>query len=70
MTGQRILTLEPKLQPQLRTDVQVSRTALLELLDASSQSPVAAIIAPPGYMNPTGSRRRTCKGTSPPRPAC
>ena len=49
MTSQPALALEPKLRPQLGTGTQVRRTALLDLLDASSRMPVAAIIAPPGY---------------------
>ena len=49
MTGQPALAQEPKLRPQLGTETQVRRTALLDLLDASSRMPVAAIIAPPGY---------------------
>jgi LuxR family maltose regulon positive regulatory protein len=49
MTSQATLTLEPKLHPQLSADAQVPRTALLDLLEASSRTPVAAILAPPGY---------------------
>jgi LuxR family transcriptional regulator, maltose regulon positive regulatory protein len=49
MTSQPALALEPKLRPQLGTEAQVRRTALLDLLEASSRIPVAAIIAPPGY---------------------
>src|SRR5215211_329511 len=49
MTSQSVLTLEPKLRPQLATDTQVPRTALLDRLEASSRTPVAAIQAPPGY---------------------
>jgi LuxR family maltose regulon positive regulatory protein len=49
MTSQSILTLEPKLHPQPGADADVSRTALLDLLEASSRTPVAAILAPPGY---------------------
>jgi LuxR family transcriptional regulator, maltose regulon positive regulatory protein len=49
MTSQSALALEPKLRPQLGTEAQVRRTALLDLLEASSRMPVAAIIAPPGY---------------------
>ena len=46
MTSQSALTLEPKLRPQLGADAQV---ALLDQLEASSRTPVAAVIAPPGY---------------------
>jgi LuxR family maltose regulon positive regulatory protein len=49
MTSQSALTLEPKLRPQLGADAQVARTALLDHLEASSGTPVAAVIAPPGY---------------------
>src|SRR5215216_6076778 len=49
MTSQATLTLEPNLHPQLAADAQVPRTALLDLLEASSRTPVAAILAPPGY---------------------
>ena len=49
LTSQPALALEPKLRPQLGTGTQVRRTALLDLLEASSRMPVAAIIAPPGY---------------------
>jgi LuxR family transcriptional regulator, maltose regulon positive regulatory protein len=49
MTSQSVLTLEPKLQPQLGADAQVPRTALLDRLAASSGTPVAAVLAPPGY---------------------
>ncbi|HEX3211365.1 MAG TPA: AAA family ATPase, partial [Actinomycetota bacterium] len=49
MTSQAALALEAKLRPQLGTEAQVRRTALLDLLEASSRMPVAAIIAPPGY---------------------
>ena len=49
MTSQSVLTLEPKLHPQLAADTQVPRTALLDRLEASSWTPVAAIQAPPGY---------------------
>ncbi|HET9289943.1 MAG TPA: AAA family ATPase, partial [Actinomycetes bacterium] len=49
MTSQSVLTLEPKLQPHLGSHAQVPRTRLLDLLEASSRTPVAAILAPPGY---------------------
>jgi LuxR family transcriptional regulator, maltose regulon positive regulatory protein len=49
MTSRSVLTLEPKLRPQLAADTQVPRTALLDRLEASSRTPVAAIQAPPGY---------------------
>jgi LuxR family maltose regulon positive regulatory protein len=49
MTSQPVLTLEPRLHPHLGADAQVPRTALLDLLRASSRTPVAAILAPPGY---------------------
>ena len=49
MTSQSVLTLGPKLRPQLAADTQVPRTALLDRLEASSRTPVAAILAPPGY---------------------
>ena len=49
MTSQSVLTLEPKLQAHLGSHAQVQRDRLLELLEASSRTPVAAILAPPGY---------------------
>jgi LuxR family maltose regulon positive regulatory protein len=49
MTSQSVLTLEPKLHPQPGADADVSRAALLDLLEASSRTPVAAVLAPPGY---------------------
>jgi LuxR family transcriptional regulator, maltose regulon positive regulatory protein len=49
MTSHPVLTLEPKLHPQLAADTQVPRTVLLDRLEASSRTPVAAIQAPPGY---------------------
>jgi LuxR family transcriptional regulator, maltose regulon positive regulatory protein len=49
MSSQSILSPDPKLRPQLGAHVQVSRAALLDLLEASSRMPVAAILAPPGY---------------------
>jgi LuxR family maltose regulon positive regulatory protein len=49
MTSPSILTLEPKLQPHLGSHAQVLRARLLDLLEASSRTPVAAILAPPGY---------------------
>jgi LuxR family transcriptional regulator, maltose regulon positive regulatory protein len=49
MTSQSVLTLEPKLQPHLGSHAQVPRTRLLDLIEASSRTPVAAILAPPGY---------------------
>jgi LuxR family maltose regulon positive regulatory protein len=49
MTSQSVLMLEPKLQPHLGSHTQVPRTRLLDLLEASSRTPVAAILAPPGY---------------------
>jgi hypothetical protein len=60
MTSQSVLTLEPKLRPQLAADTQVPRTALLDRLDASSRTPVAAIQAPPA----TGRRRSWPSGPS------
>jgi LuxR family transcriptional regulator, maltose regulon positive regulatory protein len=49
MATQSVLTLDPRLHPQLGAHPQVSRIALLDLLDASSRTPVVAILAPPGY---------------------
>jgi LuxR family maltose regulon positive regulatory protein len=49
MTSVSVLTLEPKLQPHLGADAQVPREALLELLEASSRTPVAAVLGPAGY---------------------
>jgi LuxR family transcriptional regulator, maltose regulon positive regulatory protein len=49
MTSQSVLTLEPKLQPHLGSHAQVPRSRLLDLLEASSRTPVTAILAPPGY---------------------
>jgi LuxR family maltose regulon positive regulatory protein len=49
MISQSVLTLEPKLQPHLGSHAQVLRDRLLDLLEASSRTPVAAILAPPGY---------------------
>jgi LuxR family transcriptional regulator, maltose regulon positive regulatory protein len=49
MSSQSVLTLAPKLHPQLGTHAQVARVGLLDLLEASSRTPVAAIVAPPGY---------------------
>jgi LuxR family maltose regulon positive regulatory protein len=49
MSSQSVLMLAPKLRPQLRTHAQVARVGLLDLLEASSRTPVAAIVAPPGY---------------------
>src|SRR4029450_8030368 len=49
MPSHSVLTLEPKLRPQLAADTQVPRTAMLDRLEASSRTPVAAILAPPGY---------------------
>ena len=49
MTSQSVLSLAPKLHPHLGTHAQVARVGLLQLLDASSRTPVAAILAPPGY---------------------
>src|SRR4029453_1832077 len=49
MTNRSALTLEARLQPQPGADVQVLRTALLGVLEASSRTPVAAISGPPGY---------------------
>jgi LuxR family maltose regulon positive regulatory protein len=49
MTSQSVLMLEPKLQPHLGSHAQVPRDRLLDLLEASSRTPVAAILAPPGY---------------------
>jgi LuxR family transcriptional regulator, maltose regulon positive regulatory protein len=47
MTSQSVL--EPKLQPHLGSHAQVPRSRLLDLLEASSRIPVAAILGPPGY---------------------
>jgi LuxR family transcriptional regulator, maltose regulon positive regulatory protein len=49
MTSVSVLTLEPKLQPQLGADPQVPREGLLDLLEASSRTPVAAVLGPAGY---------------------
>jgi LuxR family transcriptional regulator, maltose regulon positive regulatory protein len=49
MSSQSVLTLAPKLHPRLGTHAQVARVGLLDLLEASSRTPVAAILAPPGY---------------------
>jgi LuxR family maltose regulon positive regulatory protein len=49
MTSLSVLTPEPKLRPHLGTDTQVPRAALLDRLEASSRTPVAAVLAPPGY---------------------
>jgi LuxR family transcriptional regulator, maltose regulon positive regulatory protein len=49
MSRQAVLTPVPKLHPQLGTHTQVARVGLLDLLEASSRIPVAAIVAPPGY---------------------
>ena len=49
MNSQSGLTLAPKLHPHLGVHVPVARVALLELLEDSSRTPVAAILAPPGY---------------------
>jgi LuxR family maltose regulon positive regulatory protein len=49
MTSVSVLTLEPRLQPHLGGDAQVPRAALLDRLQASSRTPVAAVLAPPGY---------------------
>jgi ATP/maltotriose-dependent transcriptional regulator MalT len=49
ISSQSLLTLEPKLQPHLGSHAQVLRDRLLDLLEASSHTPVAAILAPPGY---------------------
>ena len=49
MSSQSVLTLAPKLRPQLGSHAQVARVGLLDLLEASSRTPVAAIVAPPGY---------------------
>jgi LuxR family transcriptional regulator, maltose regulon positive regulatory protein len=49
MTSQSVLTLDPKLRPHVNPHAQVPRTALLDLLEASSATTVAAILAPPGY---------------------
>jgi LuxR family maltose regulon positive regulatory protein len=49
MTSVSALTLDPKLQPHLGADAQVPREALLDLLEASSRTPVAAILGPAGY---------------------
>jgi LuxR family maltose regulon positive regulatory protein len=49
MSSQSVLTHAPKLHPQLGTHTQVARVGLLDLLEASSRIPVAAIVAPPGY---------------------
>ena len=49
MTSASVLTLEPKLQPHLGADAQVPREGLLDLLEASSRTPVAAVLGPAGY---------------------
>jgi LuxR family transcriptional regulator, maltose regulon positive regulatory protein len=49
MSSQSVLPLDPKLHPQLGAHAQVRRAALLDHLDAASGTPVAAILAPPGY---------------------
>jgi LuxR family transcriptional regulator, maltose regulon positive regulatory protein len=49
MSSQSVVTLAPKLHPRLGTHAQVARVGLLDLLEASSLTPVAAIVAPPGY---------------------
>jgi len=49
MTSVSVLTLEPKLQPHLGADAQVPREGLLDLLGASSRTPVAAVLGPAGY---------------------
>ena len=49
MTSVSVLTLEPKLQPHLGADAQVPREGLLDLLEASSRTPVAAVLGPAGY---------------------
>src|SRR5512133_3672761 len=49
MTSVSVLTPEPRLQPQLGGDAQVPRAALLDRLRALSRTPVAAVLAPPGY---------------------
>jgi LuxR family maltose regulon positive regulatory protein len=49
MTSQSLLTIQPRRHLHLGADAQVHRTALLELLEASSRTPVAAVLAPPGY---------------------
>src|SRR5215218_6228143 len=49
MTSASVLTLQPKLQPHLGADAQVPREGLLDLLGASSRTPVAAVLGPAGY---------------------
>jgi LuxR family transcriptional regulator, maltose regulon positive regulatory protein len=49
MSSRSVQTLDPKLHPRLGAHAQVRRVALLDLLEASSRTPVAAILAPPGY---------------------
>ena len=49
MTSTSVPTIAPKLRPQLGTDAQVPRAALLDHLEASTRTPVAAVLAPPGY---------------------
>ena len=55
MTSQSVLTLEPKLRPQLAADTQVPRTALLDRLEVASRTPVAAILK----LHPGMGRRRS-----------
>jgi LuxR family transcriptional regulator, maltose regulon positive regulatory protein len=49
MTSLSVPTIAPKLRPHLGTDAQVPRAALLDHLEASTRTPVAAVLAPPGY---------------------
>jgi len=49
MTSVSFPTVAPKLRPHLGTDAQVPRAVLLDHLEASTRTPVAAVLAPPGY---------------------
>ena len=49
MTSVSFPTIAPKLRPHLGTDAQVPRAVLLDHLEASTRTPVAAVLAPPGY---------------------
>ena len=49
LAGPSFPILEAKLHPHLGQRNDVARTALLDRLQASSSTPVMAVIAPPGY---------------------
>ena len=49
MTSASVLTLEPKLSPHVGPRAPVPRVALLDLLEASGDTSVIAVLAPPGY---------------------